>query len=157
MFKKVIWATDGSDAADLALPYAKALAEEGDRNLVVAHVRELLVGRAGGQPAHADEDELVEKIRGQVKELREAGFDSPLRLATSATAGPAHALAEIAREVDADVIVVGTRGQAPVAGLLLGSLTQRLLHVAPCPVLAVPPTGAAHEPGSEREAVEAAH
>jgi nucleotide-binding universal stress UspA family protein len=37
------------------------------------------------------------------------------------------------------VIVVGTRGRTPLAGLVLGGVTQRLLHIAPCPVLAVPP------------------
>jgi nucleotide-binding universal stress UspA family protein len=47
-------------------------------------------------------------------------------------------LADTARDAGADVIVAGTRGHAPVAGLLLGSVTQRLLHIAPCPVLAVP-------------------
>jgi nucleotide-binding universal stress UspA family protein len=46
--------------------------------------------------------------------------------------------AEIARAVGADVIVVGIRGHTQLAGLLLGSITQRLLHVAPCPVLAIP-------------------
>ena len=47
-------------------------------------------------------------------------------------------LADHARAGDADVIVVGTRGRTTLAGLLLGSVTQRLMHVSPCPVLAVP-------------------
>jgi nucleotide-binding universal stress UspA family protein len=53
--------------------------------------------------------------------------------------GPAHAIASIADGANADLIVVGTRGHSPVAGLLLGGVTQRLLHIAHQPVLAVPP------------------
>jgi nucleotide-binding universal stress UspA family protein len=53
--------------------------------------------------------------------------------------GAAHAIADAAKEAGADLVVVGTRGQGPLTGLLLGSVTHRLLHVAPCPVLAVPP------------------
>lgn len=139
MFKTVVWATDGSEAADRSLPYAKALAAGGDRTLVVVHSKELLVGRAAGYPVHADEDELEAKIRRQVDEARDEGLDATLKLARGAAPGAAHMIADMAREVGADVIVVGTRGHAPVAGLLLGSVTQRLLHIASCPVLAVPP------------------
>jgi nucleotide-binding universal stress UspA family protein len=134
MFKTIIWATDGSEAADAALPYAEG---EG-HSLVVVHSWELLRGRAGGYPMYADEDELQTKIRLQADELRDAGLDVTLRVETAAAPGAAHTIAEVAREVDADVILVGTRGHTEIGGLLLGSVTQRLLHISPCPVLAVP-------------------
>jgi hypothetical protein len=49
----------------------------------------------------------------------------------------AHEIADVADEVGADlIVVVGTGGYGPNAGLVLGSVTLRLLHVAACPVLA---------------------
>ena len=137
MFKTIVWATDGSDAADRALPYAKSLAEGPGRTLVVVHAKELMVGRSAGYPVLADEDELEAKIRGQVKEAREEGFDAIFKLVTGGAPHTADMIAVAAKDVDADMIIVGTRGHGPIASLLLGSVTQRLLHVAPCPVLAV--------------------
>lgn len=138
MFETIIWATDGSEAADAALPYAKGLAESEGHKLVIAHSKELLRGRAGGHPMYADEDELQEKIRGQAEELRKDGVDVTLKIETDAAPGAAHMIADVARDVGADVIVVGTRGHTAIGGLLLGSVTQRLLHIAPCPILAIP-------------------
>jgi nucleotide-binding universal stress UspA family protein len=145
MFKAIIWASDGSEAADLALPYAKRLATGRGRRLIAVHCRELLLGRAGGVPLLADEPDLEEKIKRQVDAAQVDGIDATFRLVTAAAPSAAHAIAEVAREVEADTIVAGTRGHAPVAGLLLGSVTQRLLHIAPCPVLVVPATKAAIE------------
>ncbi|HZO62884.1 MAG TPA: universal stress protein [Gaiellaceae bacterium] len=138
MFRTIVWATDGSAAADRALPFAKELATGPGRQLVAIHANELMVGRAGGYPVLADEDSLEAKIRAQVEEAREEGIEARFELATGATANAAHMIADTAAEAGADVIVVGTRGHGPFAGVLLGSVTQRLLHVAHCPVLAVP-------------------
>jgi nucleotide-binding universal stress UspA family protein len=153
MFETIVWATDGSDAADRALPYVKALAEDKRRTLVVVHCKELLVGRGGGYPVLADEEELQEKIRRQVAELQTEGIHATFELVTSVGSHAGHAIADAARAARADVIVVGTRGHSPVAGLLLGSVTQRLLHIAPCPVLAVPTAMLNTEDDRDRELV----
>jgi nucleotide-binding universal stress UspA family protein len=140
MFKKVLWATDGSDAADRALPLARGLAGESAGEMVVVHCTEFTMpGKAGGRfPVNANEQELRGKVEQQVAELSDSGIPATLRLGTSSVGGAAHVIAEVAAEDGADLIVVGTRGHTALAGLLVGSVTQRLLHIAPCPVLAVP-------------------
>jgi nucleotide-binding universal stress UspA family protein len=155
MFKTVIWATDGSEAADASLPYAKEIVSGGA--LVVVHCKELLTGRGGSYPVLADDDELQAKISEQVETLRGEGLDVSLRLASSHASGAAHVIADVANEIGADAIVVGTRGHATISGLLLGSVTHRLLHIAPCAVLAVPSRVVRHDAAkAEREvAVEA--
>jgi nucleotide-binding universal stress UspA family protein len=141
MFKTILWATDGSETAAKALPYALGLAEPDHAKLVVAHVREIFVGRGGGYPVLADESELRERIKQQVSDLKTVGLEATFVVRTSSSGHAARTIAEIAEEVDADLIVVGTHGYGRVAGLLLGSVTQGLLHTGVCPVLAVP-TGA---------------
>jgi nucleotide-binding universal stress UspA family protein len=140
MFKRVVWATDGSDDADQALPQAKMFAAEGGGALLVVHCDErTLPGKGGGSfPRNANEDELQEKIERQVADLSNEGIQASFRLVTSQVGGAAHAIAEIATEEQADVIVVGTRGHTVLVGLLVGSVAQRILHIAPCPVLVVP-------------------
>lgn len=153
MFKSIIWATDGSESADLALPYVQDLATEGTK-IVVVHVEEFVLGpRASGYTVYADEDDLKAKIERQVKELTERGHDVTHRLVRSAVGGAAHRIAEVAQDEAVDVIVVGTRGHTALGGLLLGSVTQRLLHIGVCPVLAVP--AAAATTGDRRQAAHA--
>ncbi len=157
MFKTIVWATDGSAAADRALPYAKALVAAENGKLVAVHGEEHFVGRASPYPVLADEDELKAKIQEQVEEARREGLDASLRIVAGTAPGAAHMIADVAREVGADAIVAGTRGHAPVAGRLIGSVTQRLLHIAPCPVLVVPTGKETALEESLRETAEVAH
>ena len=141
MFKTILWATDGSETAAGALPYALGLAEPDRAKIVVAHAREISVGRGGGYPVLADESELRAQIERQVEDLQSGGLDATFIVRSCTAGNAAHAIAKIAEEVGADLILVGTHGYGRVAGLLLGSVTQGLLHAGVCPVLAVP-TGA---------------
>ncbi len=150
MFKRVLWATDGSEAADRALPLAKSLATDGGGEMIVAHCEEHTMAGKGGPayPRNPDEEDLKSKIHRQAAELSEEGMTTKVLTSKITVGGAAHAIAETAVDADADVIVVGTRGHTPLTGLVLGSVTQRLLHLAPCPVLVVPHTEAG---GSRRE------
>ena len=140
VFKAIVWATDGSEMANAALPYAKALAREQGCPLVVTHSVEVFApSRTTGVPMYEREMELGEALVHLVTDLKGEGLDASLEIVNGVAIQPAHVISDVARRVGADLIVVGTRGHTALGGLLLGSVTQRLLHVAPCPVLAVPP------------------
>ena len=140
MFRTILLGLDGSPESQKALEYARELARDQGSRIEVVHVREIvLAGRGGVVTANADEDEVIAAVKAQVAALGETVTDVHLSVVTTTLGGPAHVLADHARGVDADVIVVGTRGRSKVTGLLLGSVTQRLLQIAPCAVLAIPP------------------
>lgn len=139
MYSKIMWATDGSAAADAALPQVRELASANGTAIVVLHCTETMVGpRAYGIDVKLDEPEIRQKIAQQADELKGEGFDVTTEFISGHAGIAAHAIAEAAKSDDAELIVVGTRGHTRLGGLLVGSVTQRLLHVAPCPVLAVP-------------------
>ena len=139
MFNKIVLALDGSEPSDRALPVARELAKQSGGQIDVVHVREIMGGRGGVHSVHVNEDELEKKVEAQVAELTGAGVKASMHRFTVNVGGPAHQIAEVADSLGADLIVVGTRGHSSFGGFLSGSVTQRLLHVAHCPVLAVPP------------------
>src|SRR6476660_5412558 len=137
MFGTIVLAIDGSRPSDRAVDYAGRLAKESGSRIVAVHVKEIMAGRAAG-PVHVDENEILDKVRGQIKQLNDDGIKAELQVTSTMTGGPAHAIADAASKESADVIVTG--GHTALAGVFLGSVAQRLLHLAGCPVLVVPDT-----------------
>jgi nucleotide-binding universal stress UspA family protein len=139
MFDVIVWATDGSEAADAALTAARSLAELGGGRLVAVHGNAVLMaGPARGRPVHADEGDVVAKIRGQVEQARRGGVDAELRVVTCDAPRLAYLIADTAAEVAADLVVVGAHRHPPLSAAAAESVTLRLLGAAPCPVLVVP-------------------
>ena len=140
MFKRIVWATDGSDSADKALVVAKMLVTDSGGEFVAVHCEErTLPGKGGGSRSlAANEEDLKSKIERQVSELAGDGIKATLETPRAFVGNAAHEIASVAATHEADAIVVGTRGHTPLGGLLVGSVPQRLLHIAPCPVITVP-------------------
>ena len=141
MFTSIVWATDGSDHADRALDYATQLARSEGATVHAVHVVERLVGsRVAGQNVFLGESEIDAKIKRQTAALKENGVPATLHMTAAASTHVAEQISEVADGIGADLIVVGTRGHSALVGAVIGSVTQRLLHLAQCPVLAVPPS-----------------
>ncbi|MGA8806077.1 MAG: universal stress protein [Solirubrobacterales bacterium] len=137
MFDTIVLALDGSDEARNAIPVATELAEKEEAKLVIAHVLQYPAAK-GGEVPPPGEDEIRAEIKQQAEDLSTRGIPVEVEFADSVLGGPAHAIVDIADRTGADLIVTGTRGRTSVAGVLLGSVTHRLLHIAKRPVLAVP-------------------
>jgi len=140
MFKSIVWANDGSEAAQRALPLVKEMARPDGALITIVHVVERVEGSGGvGPTRRVDEPQLQADLERLSRELEADGFSVSLYIDADVGARPAHEIIKKVREVNADLIVVGSHGHTIIGGLLLGSVAYRLLHVAPCPVLVVPP------------------
>jgi nucleotide-binding universal stress UspA family protein len=135
MKKIVIWATDGSDGAEAALVGARRLGALDGAHVIAVHIDQRLDGRAAGWPSLADEQDRRISIRERVGKLADE-LDIELVVIRSHREA-ADMVAFDAAEREAALIVCGTRGLGALSGMFLGSFTHRLLHLAPCPVLAV--------------------
>lgn len=142
MYATLLWATDGSADADLALAEAKRLLQPGGR-IVAFHCDRRSTGACvGGTPLLADETERTAKIRAQVKELNADGVDAELLIETTQHATP-RTIVRTADELRVDAIVCGTRGFGGLHRASAGSVSTELIHYSHVPVIVVP---AAPEP-----------
>jgi nucleotide-binding universal stress UspA family protein len=126
---------DGTEGAKAALAEALRLAGELNAEIVVAFA--YWAGALGGESA-----DLLATLRERGQAVAEEA------LATARAAGvegraelvndrPAEALAQVAEDVGARMIAVGSYGERPLTALIVGSTPHRLMHVTAVPVLVV--------------------
>lgn len=144
--KFVLVGTDGSASAGRAVALAAQVARTFDATLHIVNVLEgygtaddaLECAPAGAPPQAFETWSATASEILKSAQARAAALGAP-RIETETRTGPvAETLMEIARDENADTIVVGKRGQGRVAGLLLGSVSQRIVCEAFCPVVVVP-------------------
>jgi nucleotide-binding universal stress UspA family protein len=142
--KNVLVATDFSEPSSRALEYGRALARTFNASLHVVHVIDnvLLQGMAGGVvPVNYGDllGELEEAGRRQLEatvaedDRRELGAKPVLLTFTD----PAHGIVTYATKEKIDLIVMGTHGRGVWSHLLMGSVAEKVVRMAPCPVLTV--------------------
>ncbi len=133
----VVLGYDESPGAEAALSAAIEVATKYGEDLVLVYGAAPPGGM--GEEFRAHREALMEMGRTATAHALEkaeaAGVSATVRLVD---AKPAEALVEVGNELDATVIVVGTAGDSPLRGALLGSTPHKLLHLANRPVLCVP-------------------
>jgi nucleotide-binding universal stress UspA family protein len=139
MFKRILIAVDDSAFAANAADVGVELAKSQDAAVGFIHVFDPAVAPGGTWGVPADKTMALSEqeakqilgsfrkrtaIRSEVFEFLESGK-------------PASKILELAKKWPADLIVMGSHGRGRMQGLLLGSVSQEVLHHAPCPVLVV--------------------
>ncbi len=146
MFEHILIAIDGSDESLQGVPAAIEIAREFNSDVFVLHVRERDLGRAGAFPLETSE-EANRLVAETIKTVREAGITVNGQVHGAVTGHAAKDIVETARARGSDLIVMGSRGLSDIAGLLLGSVTHKVMQLAHTPVLVVRP---AESPASNR-------
>ena len=139
MFDKILLAIDGSESAEAAAQTAVAFAAKTGASVEVVHVREhdRIVSKAGSGPDLETREEASVLLNAVVGRLKEAGTTVHGTIRQAPTAQVAREITAAADEADADLIVVGNRGLSAFSGMLLGSVSNKLVHLAGRPVLVV--------------------
>jgi nucleotide-binding universal stress UspA family protein len=142
MFNRILLASDGSDNALRAAMAAGDLAKKYGAEVTMVNVFTPptdLVAIAGAPIVTVDVGELMESTQNAVarrtgKILDETGVKYEIRYEIG---HPAESIIRVAEEEKAELIVLGSRGLSAIKSFFLGSVSDRVIHHAHCPVLIV--------------------
>jgi nucleotide-binding universal stress UspA family protein len=135
--KTILFPTDFSKHAELALPFASALARDYGGRLLIAHVQTppaVAYGEMDALPP--DPVETEEVVKKRLLSIRPAGQGVPFEH-YYIIGDPAGEIVRLANEKQADLIVMGTHGRRGLRRLLMGSVAEQVVRKAPCPVVTV--------------------
>jgi nucleotide-binding universal stress UspA family protein len=141
--RRVLHPSDFSSASRGAFTKAVDLARENKAELILLHVRSLVVpmmgeGYMSPQTYQEFEDAGRESAQKQMQKLVGEAKKKGVRVRGLVSEGAAHEqIVKAARSQKADMIVMGTHGRTGVSKLFLGSVAGRVVSMAPVPVLTV--------------------
>ncbi|MCG5056755.1 MAG: universal stress protein [Limnoraphis robusta] len=138
MFKTVLLPIDQSrearEAADVALNIAKTY----QANLFILAVLEPDETETG-EPPHSEKMTSEEAVQKLLTEAQAMFVSAGIEVKTLEREGkPAFTICDVADEIEADLIVMGSRGIGLAEGNIADSVTNRVINLSPCPVLVVP-------------------
>jgi nucleotide-binding universal stress UspA family protein len=141
---RILVPTDFSPTSNLAIEYATTLAKWLGASVHLLHVVEdPFVGGALGSEVYIASVpglhmQLVDEAAVKLADLVPAADRDLIKITSEVRVGqPADSICEVAKAEHCDLIVMGTHGRRGVAHLFLGSVAEKMVRVAPCPVLTV--------------------
>ena len=135
MFKTIVVALDGSEHSMAAISTAEGVADRGETEFVIVHVRQLTGGRGAG-PVHLDEAQRAAAVHDSAELLRTRGF-KVTEHAYSTFKRPADLILRVAKRHSADLVVTGLGKHYSLLGAAITATPYAVVHHAPCPVLVV--------------------
>jgi nucleotide-binding universal stress UspA family protein len=138
-FTRILVPTDFSETSDAALAYAKALATAFSASLHLVHVFEdpFTAGTLASEVYAPIPPDLRAQVLADLRQRLDERMPQGVGTSEILTGITAKVLVDYAREQQVDLIVMGTHGRGGMAHLLLGSVAERVVRTAPCPVLTV--------------------
>lgn len=136
MYEKILAAVDESDNAKRVLAAAQGLASLSHGEICVIHLHEHEPSKFITPPIETA-SEARKLVDDAVQKLADAGVKAAGLVRESVFGYAAKEIIAEARSMGADVIVMGSRGRGDLAGLLIGSTTHKVIHLADRPVLVV--------------------
>ena len=135
--EKIVVGCDGSPCANAALAVAAKFALDTGDELVLVFAAEP-PGRVG-EEFTAYREALEERGREILREAERVAREAGVETVTTRIVGerPSEALNDVAEELDARMLVVGSYGESPLRSAILGSVPHKLLQISPTPVLCV--------------------
>jgi nucleotide-binding universal stress UspA family protein len=131
---RIVAATDFSLGSLAALEYAEELAHRFEAEVILVHAEEVLGVVPGSDMAARARIDAERELARTATGLRARG----LRVRTILRPGlPAEEILHVARAEHASLIVMGTHGRSGLAHMVMGSVAERVVRAAPCPVLTV--------------------
>jgi len=137
MFSNILIAVDGSESASKAFHRSVYLAEKCNSKLDLVHVVQCEVG---GDSANTFDmiEELKDKAMKMLEEYRAEAAKNNVPIQIVIMQGdPAKVIIELAKAKSYDLIIMGTRGRSSFKELLIGSVSQKVMHHASCLVMVV--------------------
>lgn len=141
--KKILCPIDFSDCSDHAMKYALALAQSHDAELQLLHVVEPPMAAYDGviqAPVLSIEtlEQFQDTCRSHLKDIAAEATREHKNVTYHLASGiPWLGIIQAATSAEVDLIVVGTHGRSGIAHALIGSVAEKLVRKAPCPVLTV--------------------